>query len=93
MAALGLFVLPHRRRRAKSDLKKKIATLRRELMSALTAHFDREAERGQHRLAETIAPYTRFVRSESDRLAGERDELAGLSDRIGEMTARVDGML
>jgi small GTP-binding protein len=90
MAALGLFVLPHRRRRAKSELKKKIATLRRELMSALTAHFDREAERGQHRLAETIAPYTRFVRSESERLTGERDELAALSDRIGEMTARVE---
>ena len=93
MAALGLFVLPHRRRRAKSDLKKKIATLRRELMSALTAHFDREAERGQHRLAETIAPYTRFVRSESERLTGERDDLSGLSDRIGEMSVRIEGLV
>jgi len=72
MAALGLFVLPHRRRRAKAELRQKIATLRRELMAALTTHFDREAERGQKRLAETIAPYTRFVRSESERLAGER---------------------
>jgi small GTP-binding protein len=92
MAALGLFVLPHRRRKAKSELKTKIATLRRELMTALTAHFDREAERGNHRLAETIAPYTRFVRSESDRLASERDQLSNLSERIGEMTARVEGL-
>jgi small GTP-binding protein len=92
MAVLGLFVLPHRRRRAKAELKQKIATLRRELMAALTAHFEREAERGQKRLAETIAPYTRFVRSESERLAGERDQLGNLSERVGEMTARVDGL-
>jgi small GTP-binding protein len=92
MAALGLFVLPHRRRQAKLELKKKIAALRKELMAALTTHFDREAERGRHRLDETIAPYTRFVRSESDRLAAERDEFGRLSDRVGEMTARVEGL-
>jgi hypothetical protein len=61
-------------------------------MTALTAHFDREAERGQQRLAETIAPYTRFVRSESERLAGERDRLGKLTERVGEMTARVEGL-
>ncbi len=83
MAALGLF---------KAELKQKIATLRRELMAALTAHFDREAERGQKRLAETIAPYTRFVRSESERLSGERDQLGALTERVGEMTARVEGL-
>jgi len=92
MAALGLFVLPHRRRRAKAELKQKIATLRRELMAALTAHFDCEAERGQKRLAETIAPYTRFVRSESERLTGERDQLGALTERVGEMTARVNNL-
>jgi hypothetical protein len=92
MAALGLFVLPHRRRRAKAELKQKIATLRRELMTTLTAHFDREAERGQQRLAETIAPYTRFVRSESERLAGEHDQLGALTERVAEMTARVEAL-
>jgi len=92
MAALGLFVLPHRRRRAKAELKQKIETLRRELMAALTAHFEREVQRGQKRLAETIAPYTRFVRSESGRLAGERDQLGALTERVGEMTARVEGL-
>jgi small GTP-binding protein len=92
MAALGLFVLPHRRRRAKSELKQKIEALRRGLMDALTTHFNREAERGRHRLDETIAPYTRFVRSESERLTNERDQLGSLSDRIGEMTARVEAL-
>ncbi len=92
MAVLGLFVLPHRRRRAKADLKEKISKLRTELMTALTGHFEKEAERGRHRLDETIAPYTRFVRSESDRLLGERDTLTALSERVGEMSARVEGI-
>jgi hypothetical protein len=90
MAVLGLFVLPHRRRRAKSEFKRKIAALRSNLMTALSGHFEAESERGRRRLEDTIAPYTRFVRSESERLAGERDALAALSDRVGEMTARVN---
>ena len=93
MAVLGLFVLPHRRRRAKADLKQKISTLRTELMTGLTGHFEKEAERGRHRLDETIAPYTRFVRSESDRLEEERSTLATLAERIGEMVARVEGLI
>lgn len=93
MAVLGLFVLPHRRRRAKADLKQKISTLRTELMTGLTGHFEKEAERGRHRLEETIAPYTRFVRSESDRLEGERNNLAALSERVGEMMAQVEGLI
>lgn len=92
MAVLGLFVLPHRRRHAKADLKRKISALRTGLMTALTRHFEGEAERGRQRLEATIAPYTRFVRSESARLANERDGLEALAGRVGEMMARVDAL-
>jgi small GTP-binding protein len=92
MATLGLFVLPNRRRRAKAELKRKTAALRNELVKALTAHFESEATRSRRRLGETIAPYTRFVRSESEKLTAERDQLVGLSDRVGEMTARVGAL-
>ena len=92
MAALGLFVLPHRRRKAKAELKEKIEALRSQLMAALTEHFEKEAQRSRHRLDETIAPYTRFVRSESERLSGERDSLGGLSERVAEMKAQVEAL-
>ena len=92
MAALGLFVLPHRRRRAKAELKEKIAALRSQLTAALTTHFKKEAERGRHRLDDTIAPYTRFVRSESERLSSERDQLGELTTRVDEMQARVEAL-
>jgi hypothetical protein len=92
MAALGLFVLPHRRRRAKAELKRKIAALRSELMNALGSHFEKEADRGRRRLDETIAPYTRFVRSESEKLESDREKLVDLSERAAEMTARVNAL-
>jgi small GTP-binding protein len=93
MAVLGLFVLPYRRRHAKADLKRKISALRTGLMTALTRHFEGEAERGRQRLEATIAPYTRFVRSESDRLEGEKNTLVALSERVGDMTAQVNAIL
>jgi hypothetical protein len=43
-------------------------------------------------LEETIAPYTRFVRSESERLGGERDRLTALTERAAEMKARVGSL-
>ena len=92
MAALGLFVLPHRRRKAKTELKEKLATLREQLMTGLTDHFEKEAGRGRRRLEETIAPYTRFVRSESERLDSERDRLTGLAESVGELKARVGAL-
>jgi hypothetical protein len=92
MAALGLFVLPHRRRKAKAELKQKLADLRQQLMTGLTGHFEKEALRGRRRLEETIAPYTRFVRSESERLEGERDRLTTLTERVAEMKARVGAL-
>ena len=89
MAALGLFVLPHRRRRAKAEFRSRVAALRAELVKALSRHFEGEAAQRRRRLDETIAPYTRFVRSESERLAAERDTLQDLGNRVDELEARV----
>ena len=89
MAALGLFVLPHRRRRAKAEFRSRVAALRAELVKALSRHFEGEAAQRRRRLEETIAPYTRFVRSESERLAAERDTLQDLVNRVDDLKARV----
>ena len=90
MAALGLFILPHRRRRAKAEFKRKIAAMRSDLMRTLAAHFEREADRGQHHIEETVAPYTSFVRTENDRLARESAQLEDLGDHVRSMQTRVD---
>jgi len=91
--SFGLFILPYRRRKAKAELKEKIAALRSEIMSALKAQFEVEAGRSRIRLANTIAPYTRFVRTESDRLATEKRELEGLASQVEGLQARVADLL
>ncbi|MGB5295030.1 MAG: dynamin family protein [Thermoanaerobaculia bacterium] len=89
LALLGLFVLPARRKRAKKELSKKILQLRENLMSSLTQQFEREIERSRHRIEEAIAPYTRFVKAERQKLEEltteirtSKDSLAGLQDEI-----------
>ena len=91
--SFGLFILPHRRRKAKAELKEKIAALRSEIMSALKAQFEVEAGRSRTRLTDTIAPYTRFVRTESDRLEAEKRELGALAEKVESFKARVSELL
>jgi small GTP-binding protein len=91
--SLGLFILPHRRRKAKAELSERTATLRSEIMTALKTQFTAEAERSRSKLANTIAPYTRFVRTESDRLEAEQRELNGLAERVEAFRLRVSDLL
>ena len=88
VAVLGLFIIPNRRRDAKSDLRAKIAAMRERLMSGLTTQFDREIEGSVHRIQESIAPYTRFVRAERARLEGSRQALG--ESRTGLERLRAD---
>ncbi len=90
LAVVGLFVIPVRRRQAKATLHAKIEKMRTDLMASLTGQFDREIDRGVQRVQDSIAPYTRFVRAERERLtavqeefAGLERQFAGLQDRIG----------
>jgi small GTP-binding protein len=91
--SLGLFILPHRRRKAKAEFSAKISSLRTTIMTALKAQFANEAERSRTRLANTIAPYTRFVRTESDRLQAEKRELEGLAGKVESLQVRVADLL
>jgi small GTP-binding protein len=93
MAAIGLFILPHRRRRAKQELSVKIDGMRRSLMETLAEQFANEAIKSRARIRETIAPYDRFVRAEKQLLEGRRDRLSELSQEVGTLQAEVDGLV
>lgn len=90
LATLGLFVLPARKRKAKAELGARIDELRRQLLGAMTEQFDREIEASVHRIGEAIAPYSRFVRAERERLDEARDELAGIEGELAELAARIE---
>jgi hypothetical protein len=75
VAALGLFVIPARRKIAKAEMREKVADLREQLVSTLRSQFEREIERSLHKINEAIAPYTRFVRAERGKLTDMEDKL------------------
>lgn len=89
LAALGLFVIPARRRKAKDELRGKIAVLREKLMAALTSQFDRELERNLSKLEEAIEPYTRFIRSERDHLTKTRQDLGLIAENMARLEAEI----
>jgi small GTP-binding protein len=92
IAALGIFVIPARRRAAKSEMKEKVAALSEQLVSTLHSQFEREIERSLERINLATAPYTRFVRAEQNKLSKiqtdldhTRQELIRLKSKIEEI--------
>jgi len=75
MAMLGLFIIPARRRRGKTKMLEKIATVRTQLTHSLRTHFEKEINRSLQHIHEAIAPYTRLIRSERDRITTCQTEL------------------
>lgn len=90
LALLGFLVLPTKKRRAKKELTHKIKDLRDRLMRSLTAQFDRELERSVHRIRDAVAPYTRFVRAERERLEEARRELAASRGEISALQSELE---
>ena len=90
LAVVGFLVIPSRRRRAKHELREKIAGLRAQLTTALTGQFSRAVDRSVHRLNDAVAPYTRFVRAEHERLTGRRDELQRIGDALARLQAQIE---
>jgi small GTP-binding protein len=77
IAALGLVIIPARRRAAKIEMREKIKALREQLVETLRSQFEKEIERSIQNIQHAIAPYTRFVRAEGGKL---RDSQTILED-------------
>jgi small GTP-binding protein len=67
LAAVGLLVIPAKRRRARAEMNAKVTELRAKLVDALRREFHTTQERNRQRLADGLAPYARFVRAEHER--------------------------
>ena len=94
LAALGLYVLPYRRQKVKAQLRARIGDLRRRLDTAITQQFESELTASVQRIREAVAPYTRFVRVEREKLETlaadlhhAESEWKGLRRRVEELAA------
>jgi hypothetical protein len=90
MAALGLFVLPARRRRAKAEMRTKFGKLQDKLVTSLKTQFEREIERSVQKINESIAPYSRFVRGEREKLEGVQSELDEIRHGLSKVKAEIE---
>jgi hypothetical protein len=90
VAALGLFIIPARRRQAKAEMRAKIATLRQQLSDSLRGQFEKEMERSQRRIQEAIAPYSRFVRAEQVKFLEVQGEMESVKNGLNRLKSQVE---
>jgi small GTP-binding protein len=90
VAALGFFILPAKREKAKEQMRRKIGDVRERLSEALRTQFAQEISKSGERIRESIAPYSRFVRAEGDKLRTTEQELREIGAELASLRARID---
>ncbi|MCB0042065.1 MAG: dynamin family protein [Caldilinea sp.] len=89
MAALGLYVLPNRRRKAREELRANVADLQERLHSALSMQFEKELTRSIQEIREAVEPYTRFIRNEREKLTAISQDLTSIEQETRTLQARI----
>ena len=90
VAALGFFILPAKRERAKEEMRRKIGDVRQRLSEALHAQFAQEIGKSGERIRESMAPYSRFIRAEGDKLRATEQELREIGAELASLRARIE---
>ena len=93
MAILGFFVIPFKRKQAKDDFKEKMTTLRSKLINSLTTQFGNESESAIDRIKNGVAPYTRYITSERERIEKSEATLTELQQSLSTLRARSEAVL
>jgi small GTP-binding protein len=87
LVGIGFLVIPARRRRAKTQLQEKVSALRERLNQALRGQFEDAQAKSAERIAQAVAPYSRFVRAEHERWSAAHAALVSLRDRASALLA------
>jgi small GTP-binding protein len=93
MAILGFFVIPFKRKQAKENFKEKMTTLRTKLLDALTTQFTNESVNALDRMKNGVAPYTRYITSERERIEKTETALKELKQKLSALRARSEAVL
>ena len=90
LAAVGFFVIPAKRKQGKDEMRQKIAEVRQRLGESLRGQFETEIARTTERIRGSIAPYSRFVRAEGEKLEASENELANVAAGLALLRSRVE---
>jgi small GTP-binding protein len=89
VAALGMFVLPAKRRQVKREFHTKLVELREQLLATMRRQFATELDQMLTRIREAIAPYTRFIRAQRVLLVEVQRELSEVDAELGRLRAEI----
>ena len=89
VAALGMFVLPAKRRQVKREFHAKLVELRERLLATMRRQFATELDQMLTRIREAIAPYTRFIRAQRVLLVEVQRELSEVDVELGRLRAEI----
>jgi small GTP-binding protein len=90
LAAIGFFILPAKRQKAKEEMRAKIAAVRAKLSNALREKFASEIQRSGERIRAGIAPYSRFIRSEGEKLRTVEQELREIQTSLATLRSQIE---
>lgn len=90
VGGVGFFIIPARRRKAKYELRHKLETLRSQLTGVLKEQFEHELTVAVERVREAIAPYTRFIRLEQERLAASQGQFQQLCGEMARLQTAIE---
>lgn len=93
LAVVGFFVIPYKRKQAKESFKEKMVAMRTTLLRTLTDAFTKEAGEAVARLRENVAPYTRYVQFEQERIDRMEATLGGLRQDLSALRARIEAVV
>jgi hypothetical protein len=88
----GAVIRPRRRARAKGELHGQLQALRDGLEASLDRQLAHELERAGSDLAGAIAPYTRFVRSETERLTELAEAMEAQARSLADLRTEIEGL-
>jgi small GTP-binding protein len=92
LATLGLFIIPAKRRQGKTKFNEKIARVRTQLIQTLRGQFEKEMDHSIERIQEAIAPYTRFIRSEQEKMLEMEGRYKHLKLEIERLKAKLENI-
>lgn len=93
LAVVGILVIPYKRKKAKENFKAKMADLRTNLIDALTTSFTHETSNAVSRIKDNVAPYTRYVLSEQERIDKAERMVDEIRQRISALRSKIESVV
>ena len=90
IAAMGLYVLPYRRSKIKLELRETHQRPAQPARRCADRQFEKELGDSVQRIREAVAPYTRFVRVEREKLERLEAELKAAEVEVGRLRTMID---